>query len=253
MEIVLQGKLYPNTIKTAEYYLQLDFVNRVVISTWADESIDEFNTEKLILIKSIKPENGTGNMNLQIVSSLNGLLKVVDEKAVKMRSDQLIYHESMQKIKQYVDTHSDIDVRYANDKGPKGPIFVLGMNKIHPFHPQDHVFWGYTSDLITLFDIPLMTPNIRRVGNDFKNELRCPIYLGAHYFAKFVPEVYKFINDYKTYLVDNPRKGEAIVISEILRDKIFRVLPRIKMFWEKYGWDYYPYDWYGSSGEYYAD
>ena len=254
MEIVLQGGLYPNTFKTAEYYLQLDFVTRIIISTWENETINKISNDKIILIKSRKPENGTGNMNLQIVSSYNGLLEVKEERSVKMRTDQMIYHESMYKIKNYVDTHLDIDVRYANNEGPRGPIFILGMNKIYPFHPQDHIFWGYTSDLITLFNIPLMTPKNRRVGNDFKTELRCPIYLGANYFAKFEPKIFKFIDNYKEYLVDDaPKKEEAKKISEQLRDKIFKVLPRIKMFWEKYNWNYYPYDWYGSSGEYYAD
>ena len=41
-------------------------------------------------------------------------------------------------------------------------------------------------------------------------------------------------------------------ISEELRDKIFGVFPRIKMWWEKYNTGY-KYDLYEPQGEYYYD
>lgn len=250
-DIILQGPIFDQTFSIATCYSGLSFVNKVIVSTWNDQSVIPA-PEAVKVITSEYPENGTGNMNLQIVSSQAGLSLCESKYVVKMRTDQLVTRASMYKLNEYYRTLKQ-ELNFDKLPGPAGPIGVIGMSNRFPFHPQDHIFWGHREDIKVLFDIPLMTPKIRRVGNDFNTELRCVIYLGAHYCAKFLPKIYDFLDDHKKYLVDAaPCLGEAQTVSEVVRNHAFKVFPRFDMHWIKYNSAY----WYGSyeqQGEYYAD
>jgi hypothetical protein len=241
-------------VDTAKYYLELPFVNKVIISTWDDEPINQYNENGIEVIKSNKPVNGVGNMNYQIVSSFEGIKKTESKLVAKMRSDQIIHKDSMNYLNNFItDNIDDTDLMYSDGSKRKGNVFVIGMNKIFPFHPQDHIFWGYREDVYRVFDIPLKPARMKRDTADFTKEVRCNIYLGAMYFKQFYPEVEKYIDNFEDYLVDNPKKLDALILSEKTRDKVFKVLPKFSMFWEKYKWDAYPYSWYGSMGEYYYE
>lgn len=252
-DIVLQGPMFKETWQLAECYASMPFVNRVIISTWDDDQgVPSQRPDNIRVVTSPYPENGTGNMNLQIVSSAAGLKLCEAKYAIKMRSDQIVFRSSMHKLDEFFRNQIQ-RMKFANWQGPEGPVCVIGMSKVFPFHPQDHIFWGHTQDVKKVFDIPLMPSAIRRVGNNFAEELRCVIYLGAHYCARFDPLVYKFLADPKKYLVDAaPCKQEALEVSERIRDQAFKVFPRFDMHWVKYNSPY----WYGSyeqQGEYYAD
>ena len=74
IDIVLQGKYNENVITIAEYYLELEFVNNIIISCWEGDSVPDINNDRIIIIKNEIPQQvGSGNKNLQIISSLNGL------------------------------------------------------------------------------------------------------------------------------------------------------------------------------------
>lgn len=254
MDIVLQGPIWKNTINTAKQYLELPFINKVIISTWVDENIESSISDRLEVIKSNKPVNGVGNMNLQIVSSLEGIKKTDSKIVAKMRSDQIINNDSMNYLYDFITKNiNDTDLVYSDGTKRKGNVFVVGMNKTFPFHPQDHIFCGYREDILKVFDIPLKPERMKRDTADFTKEVRCPIYLGAMYFKQFYPEVQKYIDNFEEYLVDNPKNLDAIILSEKTRDKVFKVLPKLNMVWEKYNWNAYPYSWYGSMGEYYYE
>lgn len=254
LDIVLQGPIWKTTVDTARHYLELPFVNKVIISTWEDEEIELISTEKIEIIKSKKPINGVGNMNLQIVSSLEGIKKTKSEMVAKMRSDQILHKDSMNYLYDFILKNiNDTDLIYTDGTKRKGNVFVIGMNKVFPFHPQDHIFWGYREDILRVFDIPLKPERMKRDTADFTKEVRCNIYLGAMYFKQFYPEVQNYIDNFEDYLVDNPKNPDAMLLSEKTRDKVFKVLPKFNMFWEKYKWDAYPYSWYGSMNEYYHE
>ena len=69
----------------------------------------------------------------------------------------------------------------------------------------------------------------------FHEHVRIPCYFGAHYHAHFNPLVYTHIDNFMEYLVDGaPKKQEALDLSASIQDDIFRVMPRIDMWWEKY-------------------
>ena len=70
MDIVIQGPVYNYTLEFAEHYLQLEFVNNVIISCWKSDNI-ETNNPRIIVVKSDDVDNpGDVNRNRQIKSSL---------------------------------------------------------------------------------------------------------------------------------------------------------------------------------------
>ena len=102
LDIVLQGQYSEFTNTIIENYLNLPFVSKIILSCWNDddplklETLYEKYSERLIVIFNEKPFTyGDDNINLQIVSSYNGICKVDTEYAIKMRTDQLYDYDSM--------------------------------------------------------------------------------------------------------------------------------------------------------------
>tara|TARA_R110000824_G_scaffold72544_9_gene185061 strand:+ start:538 stop:1320 length:783 start_codon:yes stop_codon:yes gene_type:complete len=260
MNVVIQGGLYGDfTLETAYEYAKRDFITKVIISTWEGEEIfqNDIKSDKIVVLKSKMPENhGPGNMNLQIVSSRNGIDLCDDGVVVKTRSDQHLYPPSIYKWKEYFEKNQDREtLRYIDGKKQKSLVFLIGNNKTHPFHPQDHFFWGYKQDVERIFNIPLWNDppwTWRDAPIKFNERLRPNIYLGIHYYRQFYPEVEKFLLNPNEYLLDNaPKYQEAMDFYTPRRDSIFLPMPRIEMWWAKQNSGYwYSYE---KGGEYYAD
>jgi hypothetical protein len=252
MDIVLQGPMWLTTVQTALYYLELPFVEKIIISTWEDENINKKDIEsydKIELVKSIKPPYKIGNVDYQILSSFEGIKKTTSDIVAKMRTDQIIHKDDMNMMNDFVlNGIDDTSLIYTDGTKRKGNVFVIGMNKIHPFHPQDHIFWGYRDDVYRIFNIPKKPEFITSEAGGFRD----PAYIGAMYFSQFYPEVENYINNFREYMVDNPPKQDAKILSEKTRDKVFKVFPKIYMDWIKYGWNY-PYEMYIREGEYYYE
>jgi hypothetical protein len=261
VNIIIQGALYGDfTIKVAHEYAKFNNIKKVIISTWEDQKIDQnmFYDDKIILLKNkIIDNGGPGNMNCQIVSSREGIELCDDDLILKTRSDQYLFNYSFEKWIDYYNKqdHSNT-LKYLHDGvKQKSKIYIIGNNKLIPFHPQDHFFLGYKQDMQRLFSLPLWNEpawDWRTKNLDFSKLLRCPIYLGINYYAQFYQEIKKFMNDEKKYLVDNaPNYKEAMDFYLPIKDSIFGVLPRIDLRWEKYNSGYwYSYE---KDGEYYAD
>lgn len=261
INVVIQGGLQFRdfTLKAAEDYAGLDFVTKVVISTWEDEQLDETDVQnqKIVILKNTKPANpGPGNMNLQLRSSLEGVKLCDDGLIMKTRSDQHLFEPSFCKWMDFFQQHkSEKTLKYLDGTQQKSKIFLIGNNKLHPFHPQDHFLWGYKQDLLRLLDAPEWGAPAwtwRDAPVDFTVKLRPPVYFGMHYYRQFYADVEKFMHDEKKYLLDGaPQYSEAMEFYTPIRDSIFRVFPRIDLRWEKYNSGYwYSYE---AGGEYYAD
>ena len=254
IDIVLQGPIWPTTLQTAVYYLELIFVNKVIISTWEEENIEELNIPNIEIIKSPKPPfrpsaTGLNTIDYQIVSSFEGIKKTTSDIIIKMRTDQTIHQEDMIMMNEFVFKGiNDTDLIYRDGTKRKGNVYVLGLNRIFPFHPQDHVFWGYREDIYKIFNIPFKPVHLINNPGFFRD----PSYIGAMYFKQFYPEVELYLTNFREYMVDNPPKSEAKILSEKTRDKVFKVFPRIHMEWPKYNCNY-PYDLYYPQGEYYYE
>jgi len=236
IDIVLQGPVYPNTFNAARSYSDLPFVDKVIISTWENQPL--LNEGKIQTAISEQPHiKNTVTMNCQIISTQTGLERCTSDIVVKARSDQTIERNSMILMNDYFNKGSS-------------RFYVLGINGNYAYHPQDHVFWGFRKDMVTLFDVPMVPDDLCHL--DFNNTVRFPMWLGYHYMNRFF-DLSHYMKDIKTYFTDNaPLRNEPIEHSRKWIHKFFAPFPRIRLWWEKYKTDYW-YDDYSRQGEYYAD
>ena len=257
MDIVLQGQYSHYAYETALQYIQLDFLDRVILSCWEDDEVPDIQNSDIVVIKNKYPDShGTGNRNLQIVSSLAGIKATATEFVVKMRNDQRYDWKSMITMKNYFEEHKERELTYSNDETkPKNKSLTAGAFPTFAFHPRDHVFWGNRSDLLDLFDIPLEPRAIDEIVKMPKEDywkyydhyIRTESYIGSHYAANFDEKIKTFLLAPDKYLHDKaPKYREALALSNKLMDKgeIFKSFPKegIDLKWPKYNWETYPYE-----------
>tara|TARA_R100000152_G_C6780571_1_gene213520 strand:- start:1650 stop:2504 length:855 start_codon:yes stop_codon:yes gene_type:complete len=258
MNIVIQGGLYPSTIKTAHHYAELDLVEKVVISTWENEAVEQedIKSQKLVLVKNKKPDYaGPGNLNLHLLSSREGVARCENGVILKIRSDEILSHEGLITWFDYFKKHDNGNtLNYLDGEKQLSKIAVIAMNITYPYHPQDHVFIGYKKDLTKLFNMPFS--NEKEFGPepvDFTKNLRNNIYIGANYFSLFFEEPAKHFENWRSYLVDNSEhRGDSMDFYLNNLDSIFFPLPVVDMGWEKFHTQYW-WEGYGQYGDIYAD
>ena len=262
LDIVLQGGYNEDVFSIAEYYLELDFVNHVIISCWEDDDLDEIlnndriNNSGITIIQSKKPlQVGSGNKNLQIISSLNGLKQTDTEFVIKIRNDQRYEHDSMYKMYDFYEEYKERKMKfYYDEKKPRNRICVSGNFAEFSFHPRDHLFWGNREDLIDLFSLPpdtwSITDRIKYIIPEdyamyYEHFIRSETYIGAHYLANFDRKINYYLLDPKKYLYDNSEGyQETRILSDKLTPQVFKSFPRegIDLQWYKYQWKMYPYE-----------
>jgi hypothetical protein len=255
IDIVLQGKYSEITDKVIDEYLKLPFVNDIIVSCWENDKTSVKNSTRVKFIRNSYPETfGTDNRNLQIVSSFAGLREVKTQFSAKMRTDQIYSYGSMMKMYDFFMKNNSRESTYQFDsEKPLGKIFVAGIYPSLLFHPRDHIFWGYTEDLIALFDIPLeyngLSDKIRvpkdRLAKYYPFYTRTETYIGAHYASKFNEIVNVFLLEEHKYLHDNaPSWEDAYNFSKELMPKMFKSFPRsgIDLEWPTKDLTNYPYD-----------
>ena len=250
LDIVLQGPYSSYALDTANQYITLPFVNNVIISCWENDDVPKIKHSGIKVVQSPEPDNrGTGNRNLQIVSSLAGVKRSTAQYVCKMRNDQRYTLDSMWKMNEVFNKNFDKKI----PKGAKGRIFTAGYFKEFPFHPRDHLFWGHRQDLIELFSTPLEPIGLHEKLNMEKVELshlydcfiRTESYIGAHYCARFNSKIKKYLLMPERYLYDGaPFMKEVMDVSNDILDKVFQCFPRegIDLAWPTYGWEHYPYE-----------
>ena len=256
LDIVLQGKFNENVLHIAEYYLELEFVNNIIISCWQDDIIPQINNDRIKIIRSEIPKNpGTGQRNLQIVSSLSGIKESNTEFIIKIRNDQRYTHESMINMYKFYEGYKERKLTfYYDEERPRNRICVSGNFSEFSFHPRDHLFWGNREDLIDLFSSPLeigkVTDTIRFIVPEdyslyYEYFIRTETYIGAHYLSNFDQKINYYLLDPKKYLYDNSEKySETLGLSDKLTPQVFKSFPKegIDLEWYKYKWKTYPYE-----------
>jgi hypothetical protein len=245
IDIVLQGQYTEFTEEIIENYLQLPFVNNIILSCWKEDKISFKRSydQRLIILTNDKPSvYGDDNINLQIVSSYNGLIKSTTEYAIKMRTDQLYdYNGIMVMYNFFIENRKD------------HLIFVPGMYPHLLFHPRDHLFWGKTSDLIKLFDIPLKINNVTDKVRIPKQDLwkyygyfiRSETYIGANYCSNFDDRIKIFLIEPEKYLFDGSSNWqESLKVSNTITKNLFKSFPRtnVDLSWPKKNLNSYPYE-----------
>ena len=139
LDLVIQGQIFDYTQKIVDSYKTLEWVNDVIVSTWEDDP--PILADKVV--RSLPITNlGIGNRNAQIVTSHRGLQEVKTDFCAKLRSDQTISLDSMNKM-------------YGFSLKNQEKICVAGFYRPFPFHPRDHIFWGQTAEVAEVFEVPL--------------------------------------------------------------------------------------------------
>jgi hypothetical protein len=189
---IIQGDITPNINRQIAEIKKCFPQSSVVVSTSTGIHNCEVveNADRIIMSKdpgffyySDRPGEKVNNINRQIVSTLAGLKACHTKYAFKLRSDFFLtgnsfleYFESFPK--------SDENYKIFEHKILSCCYFARNPQSDMPFpyHPSDLAFFGKTSDLLKLFDIPLMTAE--EAYWDVTNSR----------FNRYVPEQYLFIN-----------------------------------------------------------
>jgi hypothetical protein len=252
MEIVLQGPLDDFAMHIAEQYTQACFVKRVIISCWENDPNIRTENNKIEIVRSKDLKNpGIGNRNRQIETSLVGLNLVEDEICAKMRTDQEVLPDALAMMEDFFQQFKEPELKYSDGSGPLGKVFVTSLFLAYPFHPRDHIFWGYTKDLKQVFDIPhcKLEPYPSSYDGQYVYHTRAETYICSHYYAKFDSRIKEFVAHPELYLIDkSERVQEALALYYDLREKVFKTFPPIDMKWSKRGFGPYFYH-YGPHGE----
>lgn len=238
MEAIIQGQfIETDTPQVITNLLSTSFIERVIVSCWENCPVVKNNDSRVSFVRS-KPHSipGTGNRNLQIQSSLAGVRQVKSEVCAKFRSDQIISVESLELMNRFFNKFKEPQLKYADGTGPLYQMFSCGDFWPFAFHPRDHVFWSDTKSMETLFDIPYSThTNPANADSTYRKETRSEAYIGSYYYSRFNHDVKKMIDCPIEYLVDEAQKSsEALKISNLLKDKVFKVFPRISLNWPKH-------------------
>ncbi len=161
--IILQGPVRTEdsfTLDTVRYYKRCYPGAKVIVSTWtgADEKTrSEVLGSGGIWVENQKPDNsGSGNVNLQLVSSLAGVKKAKAlgcKYTMKTRTDQRAYAKDVLKYFKNLQ-----EVFPSNDPGAiaKRLVFIsCGLSyRYLPFHLCDFLVFGTTDEMVKLYSIP---------------------------------------------------------------------------------------------------
>jgi hypothetical protein len=168
VSIVIQGPVVFEedfTYETVKLYFKTFPKVTIILSTWDDLSgatAADFEKLGVIVVLNKKPADyGTCNINLQLVSTLNGLKMAQEagkEFAVKTRTDQRLYNpfflSSLKLLSQFPIT--------VSNKPTNSRLIVSSMSslKYRPFGVTDMLMLGRTEDMIKYWDAPLDTRKV---------------------------------------------------------------------------------------------
>lgn len=232
VDIVIQGRYDSYTDEIIESYLQLPFLGNLIVSCWEDDK-PNLDFSGVQFVRNKYPFSfGTDNKNLQIVSSLNGLKLCNSKFSIKTRSDQKFTHESMLSMYDYYINNSKTEYNYRK---PDFYIMISGIYNNLLFHPRDHIFWGYTENLIELFDIPLeynsVTDRVKVKKEDlwkyYKFYTRTETYLGSNYASNFYEDMKFYLLEPEKYFYDGaPHWHDMFKLSLEIVPQIFKSFPK---------------------------
>lgn len=193
ISFVIQGQLnidiYKKNIENIRKYFP---GAEVVLSTYSGTEIDCLDYDYVVLTKdpgcfpyNNKKDSKLNNVNRQIITTLEGLKKTTRKYVFKLRSDFIV---SGTNFLEYFDKFLSFDSDYKIfEKKILVPSFFSRNPRVKdyslPFHPSDIAFFGLRSDVMKLFNIPLM----------LESEAEYFIYKGEKH-CRYVPEQYIWVN-----------------------------------------------------------
>ena len=165
ISVIIQGlynpKITPLCLKSIKKHLPeaevILSLSEQPVEALATDGIDKLIINEKSQIFPDSPEKNTrfNNVNPQIISTVAGLKAATQPYALKIRTD--FWLKSADFLK-YFDKcpKSDLDYKIFNHKVVDCAYFAR-QPKSYAFHPSDIALFGETTDLLNLFDVPLMT------------------------------------------------------------------------------------------------
>ena len=132
----------------------------LILSTWEESNVAGLSCDKLLLNNDPGPirnyDDSTNNVNRQLVSTLAGLEKASRPLAIKLRTDTLLNHLGMLH-KFQMDERRNTKYRIFESRVVTCQLYFRDPRRFPAlFHIGDIFHFGQTSDLLKLWDIPLM-------------------------------------------------------------------------------------------------
>jgi len=141
---------------------------KIVISTWKNYSADHLDADEVVYSDDpgglpYGPNNRLNNVNRQIVAMIAGLQKIKTNWSLKLRSDTILTSDSMIRHWVVFTARSPL-IRVFNQRIVTSAILsydprpTFNRKLFHPylFHVNDMIQFGLTSDMKTLWCLPLM-------------------------------------------------------------------------------------------------
>ena len=140
----------------------------IILSTWEGTDVEGLEYDEVVFSEDpggfdefnvpFSPKN---NINRQIVSTYHGLLKAKTVYALKLRTDFYLCDDG---FKDYFNIYNRECTEYkifehkviCCELYSRNPRYIFSDMK-RAYHPSDIFFFGYTKDLVRLFDVPLFS------------------------------------------------------------------------------------------------
>ena len=240
--IVLQGPVEVRddfTFETVRFYKQMFPKAHIILSTWDNTEqllVERFRAEGChVVLNSVFRPCGISNVNYQICTSLAGIRKAKELGAVytlKNRSDLRLYREF---VLEYLKSLMNLfPVPIDNSLNLRGRILTQSGNWGQMFMPlwlQDFLYFGYTDDLLDLFNIEYSDSTISSSQVFFKKMSCERDVMGDFMFNIGVPELYitrTFVKKHISEDIDVKRYWEMVKDYFIMLDS-----EQLGSFWYK--------------------
>lgn len=192
ISFIIQGKLDPDLYTDIAQNIRKLFPgSEIILSTYKQTNIDNLDYDKVSLIddpgffpSSNESNAKVNNINRQIATTLAGLKLASRKYAFKLRSDFIVTDNSFLKFYKKFQL-SDSKYKVFDKKLLTLVFFTRNSQKNQQpflFHPSDMALFGLRSDLLNLFDIPLMQNQDVFYYSDKKYK-----------FNRYIPEQYLWI------------------------------------------------------------
>ena len=197
ISVIVQGAfskdITPNTIASIRKYLPKA---EIILSVWEGTvlpknlSVDKtiFNKDPGFCYYSDEKNPKKNNVNRQIVSTLSGLKATTKKYTLKIRTDFILTGNN---FLNYFDKYKKVNPKWQIfEKKLVACTFFARIPEISKtaLHISDLLFFGLTSDILRLFDIPLMPKEYELCFTYSKDNKK----KHEHTYTKYCPEQYIF-------------------------------------------------------------
>jgi hypothetical protein len=137
--VIIQGRLLKDSY---DFYIKNYTKCKVIISTWINTDIDFTNLPNnfIVLLSPIPNELGAQNLNLQLISTLNGLEMVTTPFVIKVRGDE--YWSNIESVYQ--------KIKSSPRKIHSSSVFFRAWQYAE-YHISDHLVAGTIDNMKIMF------------------------------------------------------------------------------------------------------